>query len=251
MSWYPIEIRHTSTESAEQRAYDALYTDRGLHQRASLYLWFLRQVQRYAPPPARLVDVSCGEGDFLRFARRAGYTATGIDFSLAALQTIAADPGGSIPTVAANAQKLPFADASFDVVTNIGSLEHYFDPAAGAREMTRVLRPGGVAFVLLPNAFGLFGNIWHVLRYGEVFDDGQPLQRYATRGSWQRLLNSHGLTTRRVLVLERAAPRTWPDLRWMLLRPHTFIRVALGSLLPTNLGDLLVFVCVRSIDRDV
>lgn len=245
MPWYPIEIRHTVTEDAEQRAYDEIYSDRGLQQRASLYLWFLDQVLRHAPPPARLLDVSCGEGDFLRFARHAGYVAAGLDFSLAALQTLDRRGGSAIPAVAANAQGLPFADASFDVVTNLGSLEHYFDPAQGVREMARVLRPGGTAVVLLPNAYGLFGNILHVLRHGEVFDDGQPLQRYATRGSWQRLLADHGLATRRVLVLERAAPRTAADLAWMLRRPHTFVRVLLGGLVPVNLGDLLVFICDR------
>lgn len=246
MPWYPIEIRHTPTEDAEQRAYDTLYADTGLPRRVSIFLWLLDQVKRHTPPPARLLDVSCGEGEFLSFARRAGYSTSGIDFSLAALQKFGQHGAAAIPAVAANAQRLPFADASFDLVTNIGSLEHYFDPAQGVREMARVLRPGGTAFVLVPNAYGLFGNILHVLRHGEVFDDGQPLQRYATRGSWQKLLGEHGLVTRRVLALERAAPRTIYDLGWMLRRPHTFVRVALGALVPPNLGDQLVFVCARS-----
>lgn len=247
MSWYPIEIRHTPTEDAELRAYDELYTDRSLPRRVPLFLWFLRQLRLHAPPPARLLDVSCGEGEFLSFARRAGYTTAGIDFSLAALQKFEHHGGTGIPTVTANAQRLPFADASFDVVTNIGSLEHYFVPAEGVYEMARVLRPGGTAMVLVPNAYGLFGNILHVLKHGEVFDDGQPLQRYATRGSWQRLLDTHGLRVRKVLSLERAAPRTAYDLAWMLRHPQAFLRVFLGALVPPNLGDQLVFVC----DRDI
>ncbi|MEI6180326.1 MAG: methyltransferase domain-containing protein [Chloroflexales bacterium] len=245
MTWYPIEIRHTPTEEAEQRAYDGLYLKDRLRQRDSHYLWFLDQVRRYAPPPARLLDVSCGEGDFLRFASRSGYAAMGIDFSLAALQKLDRRSGTNVSAVAANAQGLPFADASFDVVTNIGSLEHYFDPIEGVREMARVLRRGGTAVVLLPNAYGIFGNVLHVLRHGEVFDDGQPLQRYATRGSWQRLLANHGLHTRHVLVLERPVPRTRHDLYWMLRRPQMFVRAFLGGLVPPNLGDLLVFVCSR------
>ncbi|NJO84843.1 MAG: class I SAM-dependent methyltransferase, partial [Blastochloris sp.] len=35
----------------------------------------------------------------------------------------------------------PFATNSFDTITNMGSLEHYFDPAEGVREMARVLAP--------------------------------------------------------------------------------------------------------------
>ncbi|PDV98850.1 class I SAM-dependent methyltransferase [Candidatus Chloroploca asiatica] len=243
MSWYPIEIRHTPTEVAEQAAYDTIYRDRGLHQRDSLYLWFLDLVRRASPPPGRLLDVSCGEGDFLRFAQRAGYEGMGIDFSVAALHQLDPRGGAAIPLAASNAQRLPFADHAFDLVTNIGSLEHYFAPEEGVREMARVLRPGGTAVVLLPNAFGLFGNIWHVLRHGEVFDDGQPLQRYASRGSWQRLLADHGLRTQRVVVLERPLPRTNADWQWMLRRPHTFVRSIIAPLVPINLGDLLVFVC--------
>ncbi len=243
MPWHPIEIRHTQTEQAEQRAYDRIYVERGLHQRDSLYLWFLDQVRRFAPPPARLLDISCGEGDFLRFARRAGYSVTGFDFSLAALRRLDQRGGASLPVVMANAQILPFAGASFEVITNIGSLEHYFDPGQAIAEMARVLRPEGVAIILVPNAYGIFGNVLHVLRHGEVFDDGQPLQRYATRRSWERLLAEHGLMARRVLVLERPFPRTARDFWWMARRPHTFVRAVFGGLVPANLGDQLIFVC--------
>lgn len=243
MPWHPIEIRHTQTEQAEQRAYDRIYIERGLHQRDSLYLWFLDQVRRFAPPPARLLDISCGEGGFLRFAHRAGYSVTGFDFSLAALRRLDQHGGASLPVVMANAQILPFAGASFDVITNIGSLEHYFDPGQAIAEMARVLRPEGVAIILVPNAYGIFGNVLHVLRHGEVFDDGQPLQRYATRRSWERLLAEHGLMARRVLVLERPFPRTARDFWWMARRPHTFVRAVFGGLVPANLGDQLIFVC--------
>lgn len=237
---YLLEIRHESTEADEQRSYDAIYSERGIRQRDSFYLWFLEQVQRHALPRGRLLDVSCGEGTFLGFARRAGFEVAGVDFSVAALHKARQTAPG---VALANAQALPFPDAAFDVVTNIGSLEHYFDPAEGAREMARVLRPSGVAVVLLPNTFGLFGNIWHVLRHGEIFDDGQPLQRYASRGSWARLLHENGLAPGPVLRYEREAPRTLPDLLWLLQRPGKIGRLLVAPLIPTNLSNILVFIC--------
>ena len=240
---YPIEIRHEQSESAEQRAYDSIYAAQGIRQRDSFYLWFLAQVPRCGD--GRLLDVSCGEGAFLVFARRAGFRAVGIDFSLAALRKLPATHDGA-PVALANAQQLPFADNSFDSVTNIGSLEHYFDPAAGVREMARVLRPGGVALVLLPNAFGLFGNIMHVLRYGEVYDDGQPLQRYASRASWARLLSANGLIPERVIGYELAAPRTVGDLLWFLRRPWKIARLLLSPFVPINLSNMLVFICHKA-----
>jgi SAM-dependent methyltransferase len=243
MPGYLIEIRHEQTESAEQEAYDQIYSTRGINQRDSLYLWFLEQVARYGH--GRLLDVSCGEGSFLHLARRAGFEAIGIDFSAAALRK--SQRINSINQVAlANAQQLPFSDNSFDVVTNIGSLEHYFDPAEAAREMTRVLRPGGVALVWLPNGFGIFGNVTHVLRYGEIHDDGQPLQRYASRRSWERLLGENGLATERVIGFERAMPRTLPDLLWLLSRPWKFVRIAASQVVSVNWADQLIFVCRKT-----
>lgn len=240
MPRYLIEIRHEQTESAERRAYDRIYSTRAINQRDSLYIWFLEQVARYGH--GKLLDVSCGEGTFLRLARRAGFEAIGIDFSAAALQKN--HRANSLNQLAlANAQQLPFPDNSFDVVTNIGSLEHYFDPAKAVHEMARVLRPEGVAVVWLPNAFGVFGNVTHVLRHGEIFDDGQPLQRYASRGSWERLLDENGLTVARVVGYEGALPRTLPDLLWLLPRPWKFVRIAISQVLSVNLADQLIFVC--------
>jgi SAM-dependent methyltransferase len=240
---YPIEIRHEPTEIAEQQAYNTIYAKQGIDQRDSFYLWFLDQVVRYGR--GRLLDVSCGEGSFIRFARRAGFATIGIDFSAVALQKAQRRVPSTVLALA-NAQQLPFADNSFDVVTNIGSLEHYFDPAQGVREMARVLRPSGVALVLLPNAFGLFGNITHVLRHGEVYDDGQPLQRYATRASWERLLQYNGLIPDRVIGYEREAPRTLDDLRWLLRRPSKIARLLLSRFVPVNLGNMLIFVCHKA-----
>src|SRR5262245_37876980 len=120
MPGYLIEIRHAQTADAEQQAYDTIYQTRSLTQNDSLYLWFLERVARHGS--GRLLDVSCGEGAFLRFARRAGFDTVGIDFSHIALQHAScSDPASRMAL--ADAQRLPFADESFDIVTNIGSLE--------------------------------------------------------------------------------------------------------------------------------
>jgi len=240
MPGYLLEIRHEQTEDAEQRAYDRIYSTHGINQRDSLYLWFLDQVARYGA--GRLLDVSCGQGTFMHMAGQAGFAAIGIDFSLEALHKAQhAAPAAGIAL--ANAQRLPFADDSFDAVTNLGSLEHYFDPPEAVREMARVLRPSGTAFVWVPNLFGIFGNVTNVLRHGEVHDDGQPLQRYATRVSWERLLGANGLVVERAIGFERAIPQTLPDLVWLLMRPWKIIRMIIAIVLPVNLSDQLIFIC--------
>jgi SAM-dependent methyltransferase len=240
MTWYPVEICHTPTEQLEQQAYDMIYHEWGLTQQDSFYLWFLEHVARVAG--GRLLDVSSGEGVFLSLARRSGFRAVGIDFSQVVLRKSQAyDAHASV--AAANAQCLPFVDNCFDAVTNIGSLEHYFDPAEGVREMARVLRPGGTAAILVPNTFGLFGNIVYVWKHGEIFDDGQPLQRYACRRSWEKLLAANGLQTYQVLGFEQQAPRTMHDLLWMAQRPQKIVRWIISPLVPLNLSNMFVFFC--------
>lgn len=242
MDWYPIEIRHTVTEEQKQESYDTIYATQGIRLRDSFYLWFLDAVRRYSRKRGRLLDVSCGEGTFLSFARAVGFDVVGIDFSMVALQKSQRDVG-SLPIVLANAEQLPFDDQSFDTVTNLGSLEHYLSPELGVSEMARVLRPDGVVVLHVPNTFGLFGNIPYVIRHGEVFDDGQPLQRYATRASWERLLNSHGLRVTHVFPYEREWPRTRTDFTFMMTHPSKIVRTLIAPLVPVNLGNFLVYVC--------
>jgi SAM-dependent methyltransferase len=240
---YLVEIRREQTERAGRLAYDALFAADEIRMPDSFYLWFADLVTRYGS--GKLLDISCGDGFFLAAARHSGFCTAGVDFSTIAVQKARRlVPGAAVAL--ANGQRLPFADSSFDVVTNIGSLEHYFDPAEGVREMARVLRPAGIAVVLVPNLFGLFGNIGYVLRHGEIFDDGQPLQRYATRASWERLLQYNGLIPGRVIRYEREVPRSFHDLRQLLQRPRRILRLIVANFIPINLSNNFVFICRKS-----
>jgi ubiquinone/menaquinone biosynthesis C-methylase UbiE len=220
-------------------AYDDLHGAGVLRQRDSFYIWLLSLLE--GRPGQSLLDISCGQGILLRFAQRKGLHATGLDLSPLAAASTHRTGVGSVTV--ANAERLPYADDSFDYVTNIGSLEHYFAPPQAVREMKRVLRPDGRALLLLPNTFGLLSNVLYVWRTGQVFDDGQPLQRYGTSGQWRQLLEGNGLRVEHTYKYERAWPRTWHDLSWYLLHPHRFARTMLSLVVPTNLASFLVYLC--------
>lgn len=98
----------------------------------------------------RLLEVGCGEGNFLAAARDAGWGAVGIeileDLARYAREELGLDARGGDLLEAA------FDDASFDVVYMNEVIEHVVDPVELMTEVRRVLRPGGVAVVRTGNA---------------------------------------------------------------------------------------------------
>jgi SAM-dependent methyltransferase len=96
-------------------------------------------------PGDSVLDVACGTGVVAREALRQlgpGAAVTGVDANEAMLE-VARRLEPSIDWRLAPAEKLPFADASFDVVTCQFGLMFFADRVAGLREMWRVLKPGG------------------------------------------------------------------------------------------------------------
>jgi SAM-dependent methyltransferase len=119
--------------------------------------------QQYAPwmpevmgfadfPGKRLLEVGCGMGtDLLQFAR-GGARVTGVDLTPRSIEISRHhlqlyDQTGDFAIN--DAERLPFRDESFDVVYSNGVLHHTPDTAGAVREIYRVLRPGGLARVML------------------------------------------------------------------------------------------------------
>jgi ubiquinone/menaquinone biosynthesis C-methylase UbiE len=99
--------------------------------------------------PARALDLGCGGGHVAyRLAAYAGQV-TACDLSpemLAAVASAAKARGlGNIVTEQASAERLPFADASFDLVASRFSAHHWQDLDAGLAEAHRVAKPGAAA----------------------------------------------------------------------------------------------------------
>ena len=237
-----IEIRHEHihTPADEIKAYDKIYDTVGIRHLDSLYLWILSLLD--IRPGQTLLDVSTGEGSFVYFALRHGLRAYGMDFSFVALKKGLKDYKMDSIWLS-DAERLSIADGSFDFVVNIGSLEHYFGLESAIREMSRVLKADGVACILVPNTFSLFGNVQYVWQTGDVFDDGQPLQRYNTRSGWHDLLVENGLRPFRTLKYERVWPRTFKDVFWYLRRPLKALKLLISPLIPINLANSIVYLC--------
>jgi ubiquinone/menaquinone biosynthesis C-methylase UbiE len=100
----------------------------------------------------RLLEIGVGLGtDFIRFVR-AGAVATGIDLTEHAVELVRRRlelEGLEAEVRTADAEALPFVDASFDRVYSWGVLHHTPDTGKAIGEAIRVLRPGGEACVML------------------------------------------------------------------------------------------------------
>jgi SAM-dependent methyltransferase len=118
---------------------------------------------------ARLLEVGCGMGtDLLQFAR-GGAKVTGVDLTPRSIEIsrrhlLLYDQQGDFAI--ADCERLPFAEASFDVVYSNGVLHHTPDTAGAVRELHRVLRPGGQARVMLYHRASWAYLSQVVLRYG-------------------------------------------------------------------------------------
>jgi ubiquinone/menaquinone biosynthesis C-methylase UbiE len=117
----------------------------------------------------RLLEIGCGMGtDLLQFAR-GGARCTGIDLTPRSVEITRHrfklyGAGGTF--MISDGERLPFRSESFDVVYSNGVLHHTPDTAGAIREAHRVLRPSGIAKVMLYHRNSL--NYWVeiVLRRG-------------------------------------------------------------------------------------
>lgn len=98
--------------------------------------------------PARLLDVASGTGDLALEIQDQLPSCDVIASDFCAEMLAHASSRGLARTVVADALKLPFSDAEFDVVTVAFGLRNMADYPAALREMHRVLRPGGRLLVL-------------------------------------------------------------------------------------------------------
>lgn len=239
-----VRLDETETDSQSRQAYDHIYDQVDISQSTSFYLWFYRLLN--LSPEDNYLDISCGQGQLLGLARANGVSAHGMDLSLQALK-IAGQRHGRRYLVAANSQCLPYADKSFSVISNVGSLEHYVDMPAAVRETARVLTDGGRCVILVPNTFSLFNNVWYAFRHGRTsIDPFQPIQRYGARYEWQALLENNGLEVKKTIKFERVFPKNRADLIGILRHPKEIARLLLTPFVPLNLAFCFVYFCEKS-----
>ena len=184
-----------------QRFYDEVYyNDDAAPSRVSGHL---RRLARRLDitPGVRMLDVACGTGAWPRAARERGAVVAGIDLSKKAIGLCRAQmPEGEFHVCPA--ERLPFGDRQFDLVTCLGSLEHFLDPVAALKEMRRVARPKARFLILVPNSgfltrrLGLYRGTWQrtVIEQARSLDEWQDIFRDAGLQVTERWKDLHVLS---------------------------------------------------------
>lgn len=111
------------------------------------YGYFRRILRERAVHSGTVLDIGCGGGYLSEEFARDGFRVSGVDPAVSSINTArehAARSNFSIDYRVAYGESLPFADASFDVVACCDVLEHVNDQGLVVREVSRVLKPGGI-----------------------------------------------------------------------------------------------------------
>jgi 2-polyprenyl-3-methyl-5-hydroxy-6-metoxy-1,4-benzoquinol methylase len=121
-----------------------------------------------------LLDIGSGTGHFLSVMKKGGWQVKGIEinekareFSAAefGLEVISPDKIGSMPS------------ANYDAITLWHVLEHFQDPFSYASEIARMLKPGGVCLIALPNSGSYDAN--HYKEFWAAYDVPRHLWHFA------------------------------------------------------------------------
>jgi 2-polyprenyl-3-methyl-5-hydroxy-6-metoxy-1,4-benzoquinol methylase len=145
--YLPLHLANRENSLAERRSY--LYAIR-------------RRFDVSARP--RLLDVGCALGFMLQEAKAAGWDATGVETSEFAARYATEHSGCTVHT--GTVENAALHSDSFDVVTLMDVIEHVAEPRTLLCEIYRILRPGGVLFIVTPNFGSLFVQLYGLRAYG-------------------------------------------------------------------------------------
>lgn len=151
----------------------------------------------------RILDLGCGDGQLSARLEASGAQVTGVD---ASAEMVAAARARGIAAEQAAAERLPFAEGSFDAVFSNAVLHWVRDQDAMMDEVRRVLRPGG-RFVAEMGGHGNVAAIRVALiavleRHGHAGLEDE-VNYYPTPEAYARRLEGHGFTVERMELIPR------------------------------------------------
>lgn len=163
---------------------------------ATIFFWrrdgFLADDYYFSTMPVgRLLDVGCGNGEFIARMAVKGWDAVGIDFDEAAIRN--AQRYAGVDARVGDLVSQGFAESNFDGILLSNVIEHLPNPEEVFAECFRILRPGGRLVMITPNTKALghakFGRFWRGLeapRHLTIFNC-PALRQFAKRAGFVKV----------------------------------------------------------------
>jgi SAM-dependent methyltransferase len=172
-------------------------------------------------PGTRVLDAGCGHGDLCAAAAARGAKPTGVDLAEGMVRAAqAAHP--QLEFRVADAEDLPFPDASFDAALAAFLVNHLPHPERGAAELARVVAAGGRVAVAMwdrPERVEFLGLLDAAMAAAHVnpplaFPPGPPAYRFADEAQLRGLLEGAGLRGVEIRTVELRYPVDDVDELW-------------------------------------
>lgn len=139
---------------------DELTSDNPIHQRLLKAYYVAEGLVK-----GNLLEIGCGEGRGVELLAPNVDAYTAVD----KIEEVVENLGNKFETstfIQANIPPLPFEDNCFDTIVSFQVIEHIEDDSEYLKEIHRILRPGGIAYISTPNIkLTLSRNPWHIREY--------------------------------------------------------------------------------------
>ncbi len=157
----------------------------------------LNTISQYKPPPARLLDIGCSFGGFVKSAIGKGYDAYGIDISEYAISYCQNNPLLNNRTFLSDLERYQ-PEHKYDIITMIEVLEHLPEPDKIFKKLHELLNPGGLLIIQTANFDGLQAKLqkqnYHYYLPGHLFYYSKSnLTDFLKKNGFNEFIYFHGV----------------------------------------------------------
>jgi methionine biosynthesis protein MetW len=236
--------------------YEKYWSTEGFFPHGKIWPELRALYEKWIPPGASVLDVGCGDGQTSgKWLSENGRQYVGVDISANAVDE--ARQSGLEAIKIEDASVLPFDADSFDVVVCVEVLEHLFDPQRAIKNISRVLKPGGIFIATVPNTvywrnradFFLLGR-WNPL--GDTLSVKQPWRdphiRFFTIPSMRRLILECDLSLLHIGGQSGGLLKAMPYVRKFSKSESSIVYRFFERMLPSLFGYRIEVVCRKPLN---